>query len=200
MFSATLPSLLLPHHSGASKLHGAGFARIRTLLLAQDATRSAGEGPLPRHDLFGLSPREWAHQVPRDVSKDEYVACAERVHEAARTDGFKALAEELAKRERNPAQEAVVAAEWVVALKLLAALFPVRRLVLSSWIQLAAPSLIRASARRSPGGPCVAALPFLPPATARRPILPPLQFSEVVSNPHAVRSRHSDPLMRRPSV
>ncbi|GAA5854198.1 hypothetical protein JCM9279_006175 [Rhodotorula babjevae] len=154
MVSATLLGILLPDHSAAHRTHGAALGRTRTLLLAQDATRSAGDGPLPRHDLFGLSGREWAHQVPRDVTKDEYVACAERVHEAARTDGFKALAEELAQREHNPGQEAPAAREWVVALKLLAALFA------------------------EPWG----------------------SFSEVTSNPHTVRSRHSDPLIRRPSV
>ncbi|GAA5912372.1 hypothetical protein JCM8208_003344 [Rhodotorula glutinis] len=154
MVSAALPSLLLPRYSGPSRIHGPGLGRIRVILLAQDATRSAGDGPLPRHDLFGLSPRDWAHQVPRDVTKDEYVACAERVHEAARTDGFKALADELAEREHNPGREAVVAPEWVVALKLLAALFA------------------------EPWG----------------------SFSDVAPNPHTVRSRHSDPLIRRPSV
>ncbi|GAA5945879.1 hypothetical protein JCM3775_003332 [Rhodotorula graminis] len=120
MVSTVLLSLLLP---GRAPLQEAGLGRIRVLLLAQDATRSAGDGPLPRHDLFGLSPREWAHQVPRDVTKDEYIACAERLHEASRTDGYKALAAEMAKREHDSGQLERLVREWTIGLKLLAALF-----------------------------------------------------------------------------
>ncbi|GAA5912369.1 hypothetical protein JCM8208_003343 [Rhodotorula glutinis] len=146
---ATAPAPLTPKE----------LVRLRLLLLAQNAVRSAESPPgtdaaVPPHDLFGLSPRIWAAEAPRYMTKDAYAAVAEHLHEAARKDGMRALAEALAQREGKPAQQGQLVTHWVIALRLLAALFA------------------------EPWG----------------------QFSEVVSNPHVVRNRHSDPLIRRPGA
>ncbi|GAA5854200.1 hypothetical protein JCM9279_006176 [Rhodotorula babjevae] len=148
--ASTAPPPLLPKDLG----------RLRMLLLAQNAVRSAESPPdadaaVPPHELFGLNPRVWAAESPRYMSKEAYAAGAEHLHKAARTDGLKALAEDIARKEGQPATYwASLVVQWRLALRLLNALFA------------------------EPWG----------------------QFSEVVSNPHAVRNRHSDPLLRRPGA
>lgn len=157
---ATAPAPLTPKE----------LVRLRLLLLAQNAVRSAESPPgtdaaVPPHDLFGLSPRIWAAEAPRYMTKDAYAAVAEHLHEAARKDGMRALAEALAQREGKPAQQGQLVTHWVIALRLLAALFAVRSLdplLLSTAWAVADPSRTPFS-RRSPGAKCVALpLPLRP--------------------------------------
>jgi len=147
-----LPRILLPPPASTTSapppLSSRDLVRVRMLLLAQDAVRSASPPPgadaaLPPHDLFGLSPRVWAKEVPHYLPKETYAALAERLNAAARREGLNALAEELARREGRPEHLAGLVVQWSITLRLLAALFAVRRLFLSSSSLRAVLSLTR---------------------------------------------------------